>query len=80
LFLRWEEHWRLTLTYPIRNLTLSPIGDFLAFSGDGFFSVWTRDSGSLQSFSSFLYYSREENKNVMASIIKKIPLGDVVQQ
>jgi hypothetical protein len=28
----------------VRNLSYSEIGDFIAMSGDGFLTVWVRDS------------------------------------
>ena len=55
---------------PIKNLCLSPIGDFMCISGDGVMSIWGRDSEALGSFSNMIYYSRDEVKGIMSSIIK----------
>ena len=64
---------------PVRNLNLSTIGDFLAISGDGIFSVWSRDNPTDCSFSNFLYYSRAETKNIYAAILKQKPtLGSII--
>jgi hypothetical protein len=64
---------------PIRNISLSPIGDFMVLSGQHLLTVWSRDSETLQSFSNIIYYSKEEAKGIMASVIKQIELGDVMQ-
>ena len=63
---------------PIRNLNVSPLGDFLSISGNGILSVWTRDGDHAHSYSNFIYYSKEENKNIMAAIIKQQPIGNIV--
>lgn len=64
---------------PVRNINISAIGDFFAISGDGFMSVWNKDSPQLMSYSNLIYYSQKENKNVLANIIKQISIGNVVQ-
>ncbi|CDW90006.1 wd-40 repeat-containing protein [Stylonychia lemnae] len=78
--LKWKESWRYELKMPIRNLNMSPIGDFFAISGDGLLSVWTRDGPNIYSYSNAIYYSREENAKILASIIKQKDLGTIVQQ
>jgi len=55
---------------PIRNLNMSSIGDFFAISGDGLLSLWTRDGPNIFSYSNAIYYSREENAKILATIIK----------
>ena len=75
---RWKESWRYELKIPVRNLDISPIGDFFAISGDGFFSIWNRDNPSIFSYSNLFYYSKEQNKNVLASVVKEAPLGNIL--
>lgn len=53
----------------VRNLSLSEIGDFFSMSGDGFMTVWVRDTPTDYSYSQFIYYSRDDPKGVIASII-----------
>jgi hypothetical protein len=54
----------------VRNLSLSNIGDFIAMSGDGFMTVWVRDSPVDFCYSQFIYHSKEETKGEMARFIK----------
>ncbi len=75
---RWREYWRYEIKWPIKNLNMSPIGDFFALSGNGVMSVWSRDSPSDYSYSNFVFYSREENKNIFAAIIQQKPLGLII--
>jgi hypothetical protein len=63
---------------PIKNLNLSPIGDFFSISGDGVMSIWTRDSLNDYSYSNFMYFSREESKNILATLIKQKPIGVII--
>ena len=53
----------------VRNLSISPIGDFVSMSGEGFMTVWVRDTPSDFSYSQFVYFSKEEVKGVMATVI-----------
>jgi hypothetical protein len=57
---------------------MSPIGDFFCISGDGHLSIWGRDNEASTSFSNFIYYSREEQKNLISGVMKKIALGCIV--
>jgi len=60
---------------PIKNLNMSSIGDFFSISGDGLLSLWTRDGPNIFSYSNAIYYSREENAKILATIIKQKDLG-----
>jgi len=63
----------------VRNINLSPIGDFICMTGYNVLTIWSRDSEAVQSFSNVLYYSKEEPKDVFASVIKQKELGIIVQ-
>lgn len=65
----------------VRNLSVSRIGDFLAMSGDGFLTVWVRDTPVDFSYSQFVYHSREDTKGVIAQVLRQdVTLGSVVEQ
>jgi hypothetical protein len=63
---------------PIRNLCVSPIGDFFVISGDGVLSLWGRDNEGSSSFSNLILYTREEQKIILAAVLKKINLGNII--
>jgi hypothetical protein len=48
---RWKEHWRYEVKILVRNLSMSQIGDFFSMSGDGFMTVWIRDTPNDFSYS-----------------------------
>lgn len=73
LIIRWKEYWRYEVKINARNLSMSQIGDFISMSGDGFLTVWNRDTPNDYSYSPFVYYSREDPKGIMASVIMHKP-------
>lgn len=78
---RWKEYWRFEVPQIVRNLSISQIGDFFSMSGDGFLTVWVRDTPTDFSYSQFVYQSREEPKNVVAQVIRHAPhSGYVIEQ
>lgn len=65
----------------MRNLSISQIGDFFTFSGDGIFSVWVRDTPTDFTFTQFVHHSRGDTKGVIAQVIQQDEtLGSVIQQ
>ena len=63
----------------MRNLSISQIGDFFCLTSDGVMTVWIRDTPTDFSYSQFVYYSREDPKGAIASVIKHQPtMGNVV--
>jgi hypothetical protein len=79
--IRWKEYWRQDLKLDVRNLSMSPIGDFFSMTGDGFMTVWIRDTPTDFTYSQFVYHSREDTKGIIAQVIKQLPtLGSIIQQ
>eukprot|EP00347_Sterkiella_histriomuscorum_P004436 403360465 len=78
--LKWKESWRYEIKMPIKNLNMSPIGDFFAISGEQVLSIWTRDGQNNFSYSNAIYYSSENDIKVLAAVIKQKELGSIIQQ
>jgi hypothetical protein len=83
--LQWVEYWRceskfLFLQSFLNTVTLSPIGDILVFGGDGYLSIWTRDSSiSQRSFSLKGYQSEQPPKDLVCPIIQSKRVDQIVQ-
>lgn len=64
----------------MKNISMSPIGDFFCISGNGVMSVWGRNNEASTSFSNYIHYSKEESKDLISGIMKKVALGNIIQQ
>ena len=79
--LKWKEYWRcdpklLIVNSFINTLSLTPQGDGLVVAGNGFLTLWHRDSNMNQhSYSLHLFYGQEINPNMYAQSIEKIEVG-----
>jgi hypothetical protein len=57
----------------VRNLSVSQVGDFFAMSGDGFLTVWVRDSLVDFCYSQYIYHTRDDTKGVISRFLKQVP-------
>lgn len=64
--------------FRVKNISMSPLGDFFCISGDGVMSIWGRDNEASTSFYNFMHYSNEECKELISGIMKKINLGNII--